>query len=129
MSQDTKKEALALHRLLDFAADAPLTPEEAKEELVRDGVDVDAAVSQALAFVAARRKEARLAWQTPALEKARAFRAASRKRDYSGWDRADLLREVRQIEVGGFRNFEEMTDDDLRTLLADRDELAGDEEP
>ena len=126
MSQNTRKDARGIKRLLDFAGDAELTDEEVRAELKLDGVDPDEVTKRILANVAAKRKAARLAaWQPAAQQKAELFKARASSDKYVGLPRAELLAlaSARPLQQVAFRNFDDVTDDDLRTLLADSDEL------
>ena len=124
MSQDNKKDVRALHNLLDFTADADLKNEDARAELEADGVDVNAAVRAALEFVGTKRKEARAQMRAEVLQQAGGPKPARAKRDRSKVSLGELRREAQVRELSpSFRNFDSMSEDDLRSLLEDADDL------
>lgn len=122
-----------LDRLGEFLMERP---EESVEDLrarLRDeGVDPDQVVARVRQFVDSKLKESRLAWR----EKARQARLgiAERLADVrlaGQWTREQMLARVRDLLAGSqapayahFRNFEGMTDDDLRSLLEDFERMA-----
>jgi|SRR3954470_24587419 hypothetical protein len=119
-----------LRHLRQLADEADLTVDEARQELERDGVDINAAVGQALAYVAAKKREARVAaWQPAAQAKARAFHARQPRRDYSGLSHSQLIDCLKSRPVArvGHHKFEELTEEALRTLLEDADDLETDD--
>lgn len=123
-SDERKKSAITARRLLDFVADVPLTAEEAEAELLRDGVDVDAAIEKALAFVAARRREAREEHRQRLLSQIKPVVTRPPRRDYGVLGRSELMRLAQERQLGAHhRNFSELTVEDLRSLLADADAL------
>ena len=127
MSSSNKEETVTAKLLLDFGADVTISREDARAELEADGVDVSSVVRRALAFVADKRREVRLAWKDEANRKTEQFRNNATKRRYDDLSRASLIAEFRARPIArvAFRNLNELTDEDIRSLLIDAD-LLGD---
>jgi hypothetical protein len=120
--KEDRKDVLAL---LEDVADHDQTLEEAQKELVDDGVNVSAFLSQVQQAVDRQKKAERLAWKREAERNIEAFRRSSDlSLRFASMSRAQLHAEARKYasEVH-FKSLEEQTDDDLRTLLADRARL------
>ncbi len=125
MSHNTLKDAKAIGTLLDFAEGAEFTEAEGDAELKADGVNVEAFTANILARVAARKKQARLSWQAVARAKSEDFKCRGRTEKYAGLSKEALLGllSARPLAQVAFRNFDELKEEDLRTLLADADDL------
>jgi len=125
MSKRDKEDRKDVLALLEDVADYDQTPEEAQQELVDDGVNVSAFLSQVQQAIDQQKKEDRLAWKREAEKNRQAF---SRSTDvtlrFASMSHAQLHAAASQYanEVH-FKNLEKQTDDDLRTLLADRARL------
>jgi len=126
-----------LDRLGEFFMERPEeTTEELRARLRNQGVDPDHVVARVRQLVDAKAKESRLAWR----EKARHERLAASQRLESmhlpgQWTREQLIECARAFLVGPagarlahaqahFRNFERLTDNDLRTLVEDFERTA-----
>jgi hypothetical protein len=126
-SNDKSYEDLAfLDRLSDFLGDTEEeTIEEVKQSLIDEGVDPDKIIERGLRFVEEKKKSYRLRWRENAQkERERAKRILSEHNNVSdNLDGASLLDYVKQLLsynpqfAGAFRNFEEMTEDDLRRVI------------
>lgn len=118
--------------LLDFAVDVEQTPEEADQELRAMGVDVDGFLARARARRAGHAEEERTAWLRTARE---ALRKEPEKpaSKYGAIGRPQLVAEYsrrQQQAQAFFHKLDEISDDDLRTLLMDLDDLDdGQEDP
>jgi hypothetical protein len=120
----TNKPDDILDALLDFAEDHELEVGEVREELVHEGVDVPAFLARVHNRMEQVRKAERLQWQQEAKRNREIFEAA-RKIDLSQAGRPELLAQMAQVCArnpnvqANFRNFRELTDEDLRTTLLD----------
>ncbi len=130
MTKQDKDEAKRILALLVDAAEHDQNPEEAEAELVADGVNVTgflARVHQAVQEKQkAMQKEERLSWRKEARRNADLFsETEDMSAQYMGMTRAELIAEAQRCaEKMHFKNFEEASDDDLRSQLADRTRLA-----
>jgi hypothetical protein len=111
--------------LLEDVADHDQTPEEAREELAGDGVNVSAFLARVQEAVDQQKKEERLAWRREAQKNVEAFiESQDVYARFAAMGRAQLEAEARRYASDiHFKNLEEQTDEDLRTLLADRARL------
>jgi hypothetical protein len=119
--------------LLDFAVDVEQTHEEAEQELREMGVDVDGFLAGARQRRARHADEERTAWLTAAREGLR-LGAVESPSKYLAMERPMLIAEYRrrqqQHAQAFFHKLDEVSDDDLRTLLMDLDDLeSGQEDP
>jgi hypothetical protein len=120
-----------LDALLEFAEDYELETSEAREELVRDGVDISAFLARVHNRVDQVKKAERLRWQSEAKRNREAFEASRRTVDIPRGGRAELIAQLAQAYARNpgvhahHRNLEELTDDDLRTALVDLLRLEG----
>ncbi len=119
-----------LDRLGEFLMERP---EESVEDLrarLRDeGVDPDQAVARVRQLVDEKLKESRLAWRQKARqERSGLAEGLAGVHSFAQWTREQMLARAREIMAGTrgaqpayahFRNFERMTDEDLRSLLED----------
>ena len=107
------------------SSDDDVTPEEAEHELRAAGVDVDAFLSRARERKAQHAEAERTAWRRTA--RAEIDRVAPvRSPKYVSMSRAELMGEYRrreQQQMTAFHKLETVSDDDLRSLLADMDDL------
>jgi len=125
MTERDKDDRDGILALLEDVADHDQTAEEAQEELAGDGVNVSTFLARIQQTVDRQTKEERLAWRREAQKNVEAFaRSQNAAGRFATMSRSDLEAEARKYasEVH-FRNLEEQTDDDLRTLLADRARL------
>lgn len=115
--------------LLDASADEEQTYDEAAAELRVAGVDVEGFIGRLKVRLQAQADEERLSWLSTARQGMSAVRAPRALQDYRGLDRQALIARVteRQAQVG-FHKLEEQTDDDLRSMLMDLDELDDDKD-
>lgn len=119
--------------LLEFAIDIEQTGDEAEQELREMGVDVDGFLARARERRARQAEEERTAWLRKAREGLRRQSTKTSTR-YASMERAQLVAEFKRREqqqsYAFFHKLDEVGDDDLRTLLADLDELDdGQEDP
>jgi hypothetical protein len=124
------KDARRLLALLVDATEHEQTPEEATDELVADGVNVTAFLARVHEAVKQQKKSERLAWRNEARQNAEQFaKTPDFTQRFASMTRQQLIEETRKhADQQHFKNFEEATDDDLRTQLADRarlEELTG----
>jgi len=123
----------ALDALMDFAHLADDAPADAEAELRSAGVDIDAFMARVHEGIARVEEEDRLAWLRAARETASRPEPRRPASKYVGLSRAELEALVLRREVGAgqasayFHKLEEHTEEDLRTLLEDLDDL--EEEP
>lgn len=119
-----------INALLDLSADEDRTFEEAEAELRAAGVDVQAFLGRVKGRIKAQAEEDRLAWLSEARRGLAAVKPKKAHRDYKELDRGALMALVqeRQAQVA-FHKLNEQTDDDLRTMLMDLDELHDDKDP
>lgn len=133
---DRKKKSpkKALDDLVDFAHLSDDAPVDAEAELRSAGVDVSAFLAKVHEGIARVEDEERLAWLRAARETASKPERTRSASKYAGLSRAELEGLVRKRDVGGgeasayFHKLEKHTEEDLRTLLEDLDDLE-DEEP
>jgi hypothetical protein len=125
MTKQDKDEATRILALLVDAAEHEQTPEEAEQELIADGVNVTGFLARVHQAVQQKQKEERLAWRNDARRNADAFAQTEDMLDrFASMSREELVAEAqRHPDQLHFKNFEEATDDDLRTQLADRARL------
>jgi hypothetical protein len=119
--------------LLDFAVDVEQTPEEAEHELREMGVDVAAFLAHARERRARHADQERTAWLRTAREGLKQEPGRS-SLEYGAMGRSQLIAEYKrrqQQQVQAFfHKLDEISDDDLRTLLMDLDDLEdGQEDP
>jgi vacuolar-type H+-ATPase subunit I/STV1 len=126
MAMPNNKPDDVLNALLDFAEDHELEIGEAREELVREGVDVSAFLARVHNRVEQARKAERLQWQYEARRKREDFDSSRKKIEVvSKIGRSELLALLAQVYARNssahahHKNLEELTDDDLRTALLD----------
>ena len=118
--------------LLDWVEEDEQAPTESDTdaELAAAGVDVGAFLATVRGRIAQVEEEERLRWREEARKKIAAHRHERTGR-YDAFDHAALVAELsrRQAPSGSaqafFHKLEELTDDDLRTLLEDQDALEG----
>lgn len=125
MTRGDKEDREDILALLEDIADHDQTPEEAQDELAADGVNVSAFLARVQQAVDQQKQEERLAWKREAQRNVEAFRKSQDVRGrFAAMNRAQLELEARKYagEVH-FKNLQEQTDEDLRTLLADRARL------
>lgn len=125
MTKQDKDEAKRILALLVDAAEQEQTPEEAEKELIADGVNVTGFLARVHQAVQQKQKEERLAWRNDARRNADAFAQTEDMFDrFAAMSRAELVAEAQRYpDQLHFKNFEEATDDDLRSHLADRARL------
>lgn len=125
MTKQEKDEAKRILALLVDAAEHEQTPEEAEAELVADGVNVSGFLGRMHQAIQEKQKEERLAWRKDARRNADAFaQTQNMSARYASMTRAELIVEAKKHhEQLHFKNFEEASDDDLRSQLADRARL------
>lgn len=124
-----------LDRLNEFLMERPEeSVEELRARLKEEGVDPDRVIQRVRQLVDTTVEQSRLAWR----EKARKERLGLAEglasvRSFGQWTREQMLARVHDILAGTcgvqpayahFRNFERMTDDDLRSLLEDFERMA-----
>ncbi len=125
MSKHDKEEAKRVLALLVDAAEHDQTPEEAEQELVADGVNVTGFLARVHQAVQQKQKEERLGWHNDARRNANAFAQTQDMFDrFASMNHAELVAQAQRYpDQLHFKNFDEATDDDLRTQLADRARL------
>jgi hypothetical protein len=125
MAKRDEDEAKRLLGLLLESAEHEQTAEEAEEELLADGVNLSAFIGRVHDEVRQKQADARLAWRHQARRNADEFaQTEGLFAAYSAMGRTELVAEAKKYAADvHFKNFEEATDDDLRTLLADRARL------
>ncbi len=124
-----------LDRLSEFLMERPEeSVEDLRARLKKEGVDPDRVIQRVRQLVDTTMKQSRLAWR----EKARQERLGLAEgmtdvRSFGQWTREQMLALARDILAGTrgvqpayahFRNFECMTDEDLRSLLEDFERTA-----
>jgi hypothetical protein len=116
--------------LLDFSEDCEETADEARQELLAQGVDVDGFLSKVRARLAAQAEAERTAWLVNAREQLSKRLPPTSSDLYGAMDRASLLSalKARPAASAYFHKLETIEDEDLRTLLADLDDLDGDDQ-
>jgi hypothetical protein len=120
--KENREDVLAL---LEDIADHDQTPEEAQEELSGEGVNVSSFLAKIQQGINQQRKDERLAWRREAQKNVEAFmRSQDVSARFATMSRAQLEAEAQKYAIGlHFKNLEGQTDEDLRTLLADRARL------
>jgi hypothetical protein len=99
-------------------------------ELAAAGADVPAFLARLRTRISVVEEEERLRWREEARKKIAAHRHERTGR-YDAYDHAALVAELARRQAGAsgaqafFHKLEELTDDDLRTLLEDQDALEG----
>jgi hypothetical protein len=129
---DPRKPRHVVSGLLDWGEQDEREPTVAAtaEELAAAGVNVPAFLTRVRGRIAQVEEEDRLRWRDDARQKM-ATHAQEPTGRYDAHDHAALVAELsrRQAGAGGtqafFHKLEELTDDDLRTLLEDQDALEG----
>ncbi len=130
MTTQDKDEAKRILDLLVDASEQDQTREEAEAELVADGVNVTGFLARVHQAVQEKRKamadEERLGWRKDAQRNRDLFSETEyTSAQYAAMSRGDLIAEAQQhAEELHFKNLDEVSDDDLRTQLADRARLA-----
>lgn len=128
MASAKKPQRDSLDVLLEYSAEHD-DPETARAELEAEGVDVPAFLSKVKARIAAVQNEARLSWLHEAKRSQQPLKVSDRKATYSSMERAELEARLRarataSLQAGAyFYKLESQSDDDLRSLLADLDDL------
>jgi hypothetical protein len=129
LSEPKKPVRDAVAALLDLAAGDEQTPEEAEAELRANGVDVDGFLGRLRTRLKNQAEEGRLAWLTSARAKLPKGGPTSILETYKAMDRGSLVAEFKNRQTLAERaqawhhKLDEITDDDLRTLLMDFDAL------
>jgi hypothetical protein len=125
MTKRDKDEAKRILALLMDAAEHDQTAEEAEQELIAHGVNVTGFLARVHQAVQQKRKDERLAWRGDARRHADAFaQTMDVSAAYAAMTHAQLVAEAQKYaDQLHFKNLEEVTDDDLRTQLADRARL------
>jgi len=125
MTKQDKDEAKRILALLVDAAEQEQTPEEAEKELIADGVNVTGFLARVHQAVQQKQKEERLAWRSESRRNADAFAQIDDMFDrFAAMNHSELVAEAQRYpDQLHFKNFEEATDDDLRSHLADRARL------
>jgi hypothetical protein len=125
MTKPDKDEAKRILGLLVDAAEHEQTPEEAEAELVADGVNVTGFLARVHQAIQEKQKEERLAWRKDARRNADAFaQTQDMSSMFDTMTRAELIAEAQKYhDQLHFKNFEEASDEDLRSQLADRARL------
>lgn len=126
--KDGGEAAEFLKNFCEFLSDTEdQTPEEIKAELIAEGIDVDKMITNVQGMVKKKISEAKRAW----LKEASAKRSAwLQKLDAiapeSSLSIAEIKEKVKQLVSSGnselavaFRNFNKLTDDDLRQVYSD----------
>lgn len=125
MAKQDKDEAKRILALLVDVAEHDQTADEAEKELIADGVNVSGFLARVHQAVQQKQKEERLAWRKEARRNADAFgETQDLSARYAAMTYAELVAEAQKhADQLHFKNFEEATEDDLRTQLADRARL------
>lgn len=127
MTKREKDQRDGILALLEAVSDYDRTAEEASESLASEGVNVSAFLARVQQAVDAKKKEERLDWKREAQAKRERF-AQTQTQDlllpFATMTRAELEEAVRSGDAVFHMNLREQTDDDLRTILADRARLA-----
>jgi hypothetical protein len=112
--------------LLDFGVEVEQSAEEAEQELREMGVDVDAFLARAKGRRAELADRDRTAWLRAAREGLKTEPRSSSSK-YGAMGRQQLIAEYhrrqQQQAQAFFHKLDEVSDDDLRTLLMDLDDL------
>lgn len=118
-----------LDELIYFADVSDDSSSDATEELRAAGVNIDAFMAEVSARILQVEDEDRLAWLRAAREKGAWSEPNSRTAKYAGFSHHELVGHVRKREVAGgqasafFYKLDRLTEEDLRTLLEDLDDL------
>jgi hypothetical protein len=133
MADPKKPQRDPIAALLDFAVDVEQTSDEAEQELRATGVDVDGFLARARERRARQAEEERTSWLKTAREGLRQEPPKSSSK-YGSMRRPQLVAEYQQRRQqqahAFFHKLDEISDDDLRTLLTDLDDLdRGQEDP
>ncbi len=136
MSGDQRPKRSIGQTLAERTDDIEYTADEARARLVEDGIDGDGFLARLNDRVKEERERDRLRPLLAARERVQARRGSTRSfaERYAGWDGPRLEAEVRRRDAAGLHhatghhNFEKLTVEDMRTLLADQDELDADDE-
>jgi|ERR1022692_48395 hypothetical protein len=125
MTKRDKEDREDVLALLEDVADHDQTPEEAQQELLGDGVNVSAFLARVQQAMDHQKKDERLAWRREAEKNTEDFKRSHDVRvRFASMSRAQLQVEARKYATEThFKKLEEQTDEDLRTLLADRARL------
>jgi hypothetical protein len=125
MTKREKDQRDGVLALLDNTADHDQTADEASAELVADGVNVSAFLARVQRAVDAKKKEKRLGWQRDAQAKRERFAQTQEVLlPFIAMNRAELEAAVGAGDPVFHKNLQDQSDDDLRTILADRARLA-----
>jgi hypothetical protein len=112
--------------LLAFAVDVEQTPEEAEQELRAMGVGVEGFLARSRERRAKQAEEERTAWLTTAREGLTKEPEKSSSK-YASMERSQMVAEYQRRQQqqahAFFHKLDEISDDDLRTLLMDLDDL------
>jgi hypothetical protein len=137
MGDPKKPDRDAIAALLEFSVDYEQTVEEAEQELRAAGVDVASFLARMRERQKRHEEEGRLAWLTT--ERAKLARRATEPRvvpaKYKAMRNDELIATLRQrqstpgLAQAFFHKLDKITDDDLRTLLMDLDDLDDEEDP
>lgn len=130
MSDPKRKDpGQVLDELIYFADVSDDSSSDATEELRAAGVNIDAFMAKVGDRIRQIEDEDRLAWLRAAREKVAWAGPTSRAASYAGLSHDELVGHVREREVGGgqasafFYKLDRLTEEDLRTLLEDLDDL------
>jgi hypothetical protein len=123
----TRKPREVLSGLIDWSENASQDEAGLDEELAAAGVDVPAFLAKVRTRMAIVAEASRLSWRDEAQRKMAARKTVPSGK-YSKLGHDALLAELTRRQAAGvaqawFHKFEELTDDDLRTLLEDQDAL------
>lgn len=128
MTKPRKTQRETIDALLEFSSEH-LDETTARAELEASGVDVAAFLTKVRSKVKAAQDEKRLAWLREGREALQRNATVNPSPRYLGMARPELEARLRARPMGGgeagafFHKLEELTDDDLRSLLADIEEL------
>ena len=124
MTEREKENGDEILALFEDPADHDQTAEEAQKELAAEGVNVSAFLSRLQTAIDEKKKQERLAWQRDAQAKRERFGETQEwLAPFRHMTRQELLAVVGSQEDVVHKNFDEQTDADLRSLLADRARL------
>jgi hypothetical protein len=124
MTEREKENGDEVMALFEETADHDQTAEEAQQELASEGVNVSAFLSRLQTAIDQKRKDERLAWRRDAQAKRERFGQTQEwVAPFLHMARSELLAAVGSQQDVVHKNLEDQTDDDLRTLLADRARL------
>lgn len=124
MTKRDKEKRDGVLALLEVASDYDQTAEEAKESLEAEGIDVPAFLARVQQAVDAKKQEERLDWKRDAQAKRERFAQTQELLlPFASMTRAELEAAVASGERAFHMNLQQQSDDDLRTILADRARL------